>query len=187
MNNIEPNEIVVVNQEISLSFPVYTFDLVNHLDIELLKSNIMLLKEKFPVSTKTNIICNKGWRSPYFFAGVNQEIEFFASAVNIIQNTIKSIDSTFNAKLVNLWTMIYKNSDRAEWHNHGSLWDCLCYNVVLYLTKSQTPLIIQRKQDKDVLIYPEIGKLVVMHPLTMHSVPAVVDEERIVLAANLAF
>jgi len=187
MNNIEPNEIVVVDQEISLTFPVYTFDLADYLDIELLKSNIRALQEKFPVSTKTNVICDKGWRSPYFFTGVNQEIEFFSSAINIIQKTTKTIDSTLDVKVVNLWAMIYKNLDRAEWHNHGSLWDRLCFNVVLYLTKSQTPLIIKTKVNKDLCIYPEIGKLVVMHPLTMHSVPAVKDEERIVLAANLAF
>lgn len=187
MNKIEPKEIFVTNQDINLTFPVYTFSLKNHIDISGLICKIRLMREKFKISTQTNVQCSNGWRSPYLYVNVNEECMMFLETINVIENTIKSIDSTVNAKVSTLWMMIYNAQDSTEWHNHGSLWDRLCYNIVLYLNSSKTPLIVKTKLNEDLLIFPEVGKLVVMHPLTLHCVPKVQDEERIVFAANLAY
>jgi len=172
----------IVRQRIETSLPLYTFDLSKEIDIDQIIANIKKLKIKYPSSTQTNVITENGWRSPYIFS-YQPEIESFVDIVLFIKKQLKKINS-FDIKLINLWTVIYGNGDLANSHNHFTLWDNLAYNTVLYLTDSQSPIIFDTIDSK-FEIYPKKGMLLVMHPLTMHSVVKVQDQsERIVLVCN---
>jgi len=182
--NIIPLEPIIVKQQIDLTFPIYTFDLSKVICILDTIDKIKHLKSIHPTSTITNVICKNGWRSPYLHRESHLEMELFKEVINQIEKSTKFINS-FDVKLNTLWAMIYHSNDYAEWHNHGSIWDNLSYNAVLYLTESKTPLVIKNGLS-NVEIFPQVGMLVIMHPLTLHMVPAIQDGERIVLAANLS-
>jgi hypothetical protein len=177
-------EPILVKQQIDMMFPIYTFDLSEKINISEVIDKIKQLKLNYPVSTMTNVICKNGWRSPYLHYNIHPELRLFDQVKHEIEKSVKLINS-FDSSLTTLWAMIYHSNDYAEWHNHGSIWDNLSYNAVLYLTESKTPLVIKNGLS-NVEIFPQAGMLVIMHPLTLHMVPTIQDEERIVLAANLS-
>ena len=176
---LEPN---VIRQKIEVSLPIYTVDVSDEIDVDLVIEKIRNLKKLYPETTTTNVITKNGWRSPYIFK-YQPELQNFLEVISCIQKTLKKINS-FEVNLINLWTVIYQNEDSSQSHNHYTIWDNLAYNTVLYLTDSKTPIIFETTDSK-FEVYPKKGMLLIMHPLTIHSVPEVKDEsERIVLVCN---
>jgi len=175
-------EPVVVVQKVELCFPIYKFDLLNEIDIENTISKIKLLKTNHPATTRTNVITETGWRSPYITPN-DPEVWLFDDELTCIQNKLTQVNS-FKTKLVNFWTIIYGKKDFSKSHNHFNLWDNSAYNAILYLTDSETPIVFETT-NTPMEIFPKKGMLIVMHPLTYHSVPLVNDQsERIVLVCN---
>ena len=180
---LEYPEPQVIVQQVQLCLPLYTFDLSQDLDVEQTIDKIKDLRQQYPRTTTTNVKTQQGWRSPYFTVGSNdsQAVNRFDQEIELIQSKLKTINS-FDVRLVNLWTVIYNNMDWVKEHNHYSLWDSMAYNTVLYLTDSLTPI-----DFGTMTILPKRAMLLVMHPLTMHSVGKVEDTtDRIILAANFA-
>jgi hypothetical protein len=182
MNNTPFPEPLVFVQNTEICFPVYQFDLSNEIDIDDTISKIQKLKTVYPSTTRTNVITETGWRSPYI-SFHEPEVQTFNDEISVIQTKLNQINS-FQTKLINFWSVIYGKSDFSKSHNHFTLWDNMAYNTILYLTDSDTPIVFETTRSP-VEIFPKKGLLVVMHPLTKHSVPLVSDQsERIVLVCN---
>lgn len=178
-----PDPVVLV-QNIELFLPIYKFDLSNVIDIDTTISKIKTLKANHPTTTNTNVITKNGWRSPYMTKR-DTAIQSFGSEVMHIQECLNQINS-FKTDLVNLWAIIYGEKDFAKTHNHFNLWDKLAYNTILYLSDSDTPIVFETVTSS-VEIFPKKGLLVVMHPITQHSVPLVDNQlERMALVCNFA-
>jgi hypothetical protein len=176
----------IIKQSIDLTFPLYTFNIKDNLDIPDLENKMSLLRKKYPTSTHTNVVCKSGWRSPYFSRYMNNELLLFADLTEVIKLQLKAIN-TFDVSVSNLWAISYGQNDFTDWHNHGSLWDKMAYNVVLYLTDSPSPLIV-RNRPNNISITPSQGLMVVMHPLTYHMVEPITDSvERLVIAMNFEY
>jgi len=171
----------VIVQSVEVCFPIYTFDLSKALDLEQTCRKIYKLRNSNPKTTTTNVVTNKGWRSPYY-GQQDPEAQQFAQEIHCIQQALKKINS-FDTELANLWAVIYSELDQAKEHNHFTLWNQMAYNTVLYLTDTQTPIVFEHSQGT-LELRPRLGELVVMHPLVMHSVPEVMEDERMILAAN---
>lgn len=179
--NIDP---FIIKQEIEFIFPIFKFDISEQVNIDSIEDKVYELRKNYSTNTLTNIVCLKGWRSPYLFPHTHKEIKFFESLDNIIKSKIALINS-FKVELHSLWAVTYSSKDYSEWHNHGSIWDKLAYNVVFYLTNSSTPIVFGNLGKSNLEILPSRGTLIIMHPLVRHMVPEVVDNnERIVIAAN---
>jgi hypothetical protein len=180
-NFLDPEVLI---QNIELYLPIYKFDLSNVIDIDTTISKIKTLKTNHPTTTHTNVITNNGWRSPYL-TRQDPEIQTFTSEVMHIQAALNQINS-FKTELVNLWAIIYGDQDFSKTHNHFNLWDKLAYNSILYLSDSNTPIVFETTTSS-VEIFPKKGLLVVMHPITRHSVPLVDTHlERMALVCNFA-
>lgn len=173
----------IVKQSVDFTFPIYTFDLSHEIDTDVLIDKVKLLRQDYATSTTTNVVCKSGWRSPYFSKYANNEISLFSDVIGIVVSKLKSINS-FDVTVSNLWSIIYGQDDYTNWHNHGSIWDRLAYNVVVYLTDSKSPLVV-KSNPTNIDIFPTKGMMVVMHPFTYHMVEPIKDsEDRIVLALN---
>lgn len=186
LNILDFSDPTIVNQSIDLTLPIYTFNIRSKINKIDLIEKVKLLQSMYPSSTTTNVVCNTGWRSPYFSKYMNNEMSMFSELIDVIKSQLKLINS-FDVDTSNIWAINYGKDDYTDWHNHGSLWDKLAYNVVLYLTDSDSPLVIKSGSGVKE-IKPEEGMIVVMHPLTYHMVKPVTDmADRIVIAMNFEY
>jgi hypothetical protein len=165
-----------------LSFPVYTFDLNDEVDPDIISQVCRANKnDNFIEKSKTSIYA---WRSDYLYVNKNK-IEAFDKLFKVVHNKIEKIwkNNRYTFCLDHYWFAFYNENDYADTHDHG--WVDLATVYYAHVSTNSAPLIIPSPQG-DVKIQPKKGMLVVMNGNCSHSVPKINStDERIIVAINV--
>ena len=175
---------------------IVEFDISSLIESQTVAENIRTVQKELPISLENYCNTNvKAWHSDYY---THLFTDKFNDLIEVIQTTCLNLFTVIpnhgkvDLKVVELWTIIYKENDHTRLHRHTDSFNSMQLSVVYFAHADEdaTPLVFYKDRGSEykIEIIPKTGHLVCFPASMMHSVPTIKPgETRICVSANLNF
>ena len=164
-------------QHVPKQMAVFTTILDDHVEVnKYLKQVILEHRQKFPETTKSNV---KAWHSSWI---THQENPKFQPLIDRVLDACKFISAGYyecddiGYHVVNMWAMMYEDSEWTKRHSHFPCDFAVCYYVDV--ESGCAPVIFESVQkdgindnNRPLTLQPQNGMLAIWPALLHHEVP----------------
>jgi len=169
---------------ISKPLPIYQTILKDHIKINnYLKQSILEHRRKYPKSITSNV---KAWHSDWQTHLKDSNFKPFSNLVTDACEYISTYDWNQNFwefEVIDMWAMVYKESNYAVRHDHVPF----PLSGVYYVDVEEgcSPIIFEKGSPSSLTIQPKNGMLIIWHGNLYHEVPST-NKKRMAISMNIS-